>query len=63
MPRITIDWTVRLLIYNGKLSGRPNYQDLLEYAFGWPGLLAISLAQFVFAFGGKCILLFHPYHF
>ncbi|CDS05219.1 hypothetical protein LRAMOSA07748 [Lichtheimia ramosa] len=51
---ILVDWTVRLLIYNGKLSGRPNYQDLLEYAFGWPGLLAISLAQFVFAFGAMC---------
>ncbi|KAI9321678.1 transmembrane amino acid transporter protein-domain-containing protein [Dichotomocladium elegans] len=51
---ILVDWTVRLLIYNGKLSGRNNYQDLLEHAFGRPGLLAISIAQFVFAFGAMC---------
>ncbi|KAG2227346.1 hypothetical protein INT45_004301 [Circinella minor] len=51
---ILVDWTVRLLIYNGKLSGRSNYQDLMEHAFGRAGLLSISIAQFAFAFGGMC---------
>jgi sodium-coupled neutral amino acid transporter 11 len=48
-----IDWTIRLLIFNGKLAGRSTYQDLLQFAFGRPGLIAISIFQFVFAFGGK----------
>ena len=46
---------MRLLIYNGKLSGRSNYQDLMEHAFGRAGLLSISIAQFAFAFGGNYI--------
>jgi sodium-coupled neutral amino acid transporter 11 len=40
-------------MYNGKLAGRSTYQDLLEFAFGRPGLIAISVFQFAFAFGGK----------
>ncbi|OAD02873.1 hypothetical protein MUCCIDRAFT_178357 [Mucor lusitanicus CBS 277.49] len=51
---IVVDWTVRLLMYNGKLAGRSTYQDLMEFAFGRPGLIAISIFQFAFAFGGMC---------
>lgn len=51
-----LDWTVRLLMLNGKLAGRSTYQDLMEFAFGRPGLIAISIFQFAFAFGGKLIL-------
>ncbi|KAI8644771.1 transmembrane amino acid transporter protein-domain-containing protein [Parasitella parasitica] len=51
---IIVDWTVRLLMYNGKLAGRSTYQDLMEFAFGRPGLIAISIFQFAFAFGGMC---------
>jgi sodium-coupled neutral amino acid transporter 11 len=38
---------------NGKLAGRSTYQDLMEFAFGRPGLIVISIFQFAFAFGGK----------
>ncbi|KAI9028359.1 transmembrane amino acid transporter protein-domain-containing protein [Phycomyces nitens] len=51
---VVVDWTVRLLMYNGKLAGRATYQDLMEFSFGRPGLVAISIFQFAFAFGGMC---------
>ncbi|KAI7894837.1 AAAP amino acid permease [Mucor mucedo] len=51
---VVVDWTVRLLMHNGKLAGRSTYQDLMEFAFGRPGLVAISIFQFAFAFGGMC---------
>ncbi|KAI7908149.1 AAAP amino acid permease [Cokeromyces recurvatus] len=51
---LIVDWTVRLLMLNGKLAGRTTYQDLMEFAFGRPGLIAISIFQFAFAFGGMC---------
>ncbi|KAI8329711.1 transmembrane amino acid transporter protein-domain-containing protein [Chlamydoabsidia padenii] len=51
---VVVDWTIRLLIFNGKLAGRSTYQDLLQFTFGRPGLIAISIFQFVFAFGGMC---------
>ncbi|KAF9326340.1 hypothetical protein BG006_010210 [Podila minutissima] len=49
-----VDWTVGLLVHSGKLSGRNTYQDLLMFGFGKPGLIAISMFQFVFAFGAMC---------
>ncbi|CDS12393.1 hypothetical protein LRAMOSA04587 [Lichtheimia ramosa] len=51
---LVVDWTVRLLMYNGKLAGRATYQDLLAFSFGRGGLIAISIFQFAFAFGGMC---------
>jgi sodium-coupled neutral amino acid transporter 11 len=45
---------VRLLIHDGKLAGKSTYQDLMEFAFGRAGLVAISVFQFAFAFGGMC---------
>ncbi|KAI8071322.1 transmembrane amino acid transporter protein-domain-containing protein [Gongronella butleri] len=51
---VVVDWTIRLLIFDGKLASRTTYQDLLEFAFGRPGLIAISIFQFAFAFGGIC---------
>jgi len=50
-----LDWTVGLLVHNGKLSGRQTYQDLLMFCFGKAGLITISIFQFIFAFGGKTI--------
>lgn len=47
-------------MYNGKLAGRSTYQDLMEFAFGRPGLIAISIFQFAFAFGGMaayCVII------
>ena len=52
---IVVDWTIRLLIYNSKLASCSTYQDLLEAAFGRLGLVAISVFQFAFAFGGKSV--------
>ncbi|KAI7820280.1 transmembrane amino acid transporter protein-domain-containing protein [Gamsiella multidivaricata] len=49
-----VDWTVGLLVHSGKLSGRTTYQDLLEFCFGKTGLIAISIFQFIFAFGAMC---------
>ncbi|CAD6505214.1 BgTH12-00707 [Blumeria graminis f. sp. triticale] len=49
---ITVDWTIRLIVINSKLSGRRTFQGTVEYCFGRTGLVAISLAQWAFAFGG-----------
>ncbi|KAF9089079.1 hypothetical protein BGX29_012232 [Mortierella sp. GBA35] len=49
-----VDWTVGLLVHSGKLSGRTTYQDLLMFCFGKAGLIAISIFQFIFAFGAMC---------
>ncbi|KAJ1926915.1 hypothetical protein IWQ60_003392 [Tieghemiomyces parasiticus] len=48
------DWTLRLLAYATKLSGRHTYQELVCFCFGLPGFHAISVFQFIFAFGGMC---------
>ncbi|CAG8446355.1 5637_t:CDS:2 [Cetraspora pellucida] len=48
---IVVDWTIRLLVLNSKLSGRSSYQDIMYFCFGKSGMIAISLFQFVFAFG------------
>ncbi|KAF9976642.1 hypothetical protein BGZ73_008113 [Actinomortierella ambigua] len=50
----TVDWTVGLLVHVGKLSGRTSYQDIMMFCFGKAGLIAISIFQFVFAFGAMC---------
>jgi sodium-coupled neutral amino acid transporter 11 len=49
---VLIDWTICLIVINSKLSGTSNFQGTVEYCFGKPGLIAISVAQWVFAFGG-----------
>jgi solute carrier family 38 (sodium-coupled neutral amino acid transporter), member 11 len=49
---ITVDWTIRLIVINSKLSGRDSFQGTVEHCFGKVGLVAISLAQWAFAFGG-----------
>lgn len=49
---LLIDWTIRLIVVNSKLSGRNSFQGTMEHCFGHAGLLAISLAQWAFAFGG-----------
>lgn len=56
---ITVDWTIRLIVINSKLSGADSYQATLQHCFGKSGLIAISIAQWVFAFGGMvafCII-------
>ena len=57
---ITVDWTIRLIVTNSKLSGANSFQATMEHCFGKSGLIAISVAQWAFAFGGMvafCIVI------
>ncbi|KAL5615128.1 hypothetical protein BROUX41_005186 [Berkeleyomyces rouxiae] len=49
---IAVDWTIRLIVINAKLSGTSSFQGTVAHCFGRKGMLAISLAQWAFAFGG-----------
>ncbi len=49
---VTVDWTIRLIVINSKLSGSNSFQGTVEHCFGKTGLVAISIAQWAFAFGG-----------
>ena len=49
---VTVDWTIRLIVINSKLSGANSFQGTVQHCFGKPGLIAISVAQWAFAFGG-----------
>ncbi|KAI1149167.1 transmembrane amino acid transporter family protein [Nemania diffusa] len=49
---VVIDWTIRLIVINSKLSGASSFQGTVEHCFGKTGLVAISVAQWAFAFGG-----------
>ncbi|KAJ5502196.1 hypothetical protein N7463_005070 [Penicillium fimorum] len=56
---ITVDWTIRLIVINSKLSGADSFQATMQYCFGKSGFIAISVAQWAFAFGGMvafCII-------
>jgi sodium-coupled neutral amino acid transporter 11 len=57
---ITVDWTIRLIVINSKLSGADSFQATMQHCFGRLGLIAISLAQWAFAFGGMvafCVII------
>ncbi|KKA27447.1 hypothetical protein TD95_004694, partial [Thielaviopsis punctulata] len=49
---VVVDWTIRLIVINAKLSGTNSFQATVAHCFGRKGMLAISLAQWAFAFGG-----------
>ncbi|KAJ5403302.1 Vacuolar amino acid transporter 2 [Penicillium cosmopolitanum] len=56
---LTVDWTIRLIVINSKMSGADSFQATMQYCFGKSGLIAISVAQWAFAFGGMvafCII-------
>lgn len=56
---LTVDWTIRLIVINSKMSGADSFQATMQYCFGRTGLIAISVAQWAFAFGGMvafCII-------
>lgn len=56
---VVVDWTVRLIVVNSKLSGVDSFQATMQHCFGRAGLIAISVAQWAFAFGGMiafCII-------
>jgi sodium-coupled neutral amino acid transporter 11 len=42
---VVVDWTIRLIVINSKLSGANSFQSTMEYCFGRKGLIAISVAQ------------------
>ncbi|WYZ36751.1 hypothetical protein EsH8_II_000257 [Colletotrichum jinshuiense] len=49
---VVVDWTICLIVINSKLSGSNSFQGTVEHCFGKTGLIAISIAQWAFAFGG-----------
>jgi sodium-coupled neutral amino acid transporter 11 len=49
-----VDYTVILLVTDGKLAGKSTYQGLIDYCFGSKGLLVVSVFQFIFAYGAMC---------
>ncbi|KAJ4307165.1 hypothetical protein N0V88_000544 [Collariella sp. IMI 366227] len=49
---VIVDWTIRLIVVNSKMSGATSFQGTVERCFGRTGLIAISVAQWAFAFGG-----------
>ncbi|KAE8146700.1 amino acid transporter [Aspergillus avenaceus] len=56
---VAVDWTIRLIVINSKLSGADSFQATMQHCFGKSGLIAISVAQWAFAFGGMiafCII-------
>ncbi|EMC97454.1 hypothetical protein BAUCODRAFT_33171 [Baudoinia panamericana UAMH 10762] len=57
---VVVDWTIRLIVTNSKLSGANSFQATMEHCFGKSGLIAISVAQWAFGFGGMvafCIII------
>lgn len=42
-----VDWTIRLIVINSKLSGANSFQATMQKCFGRSGLIAISLAQWL----------------
>ncbi|KAL8780589.1 MAG: hypothetical protein Q9213_006386 [Squamulea squamosa] len=40
---VTVDWTIRLIITNSKLSGANSFQATMEHCYGRSGLVAISV--------------------
>lgn len=57
---VMVDWTIRLIVVNSKLSGTDSFQATMQHCFGKSGLVAISIAQWAFAFGGMlafCIII------
>ena len=49
---VIVDWSVILLVQNGKLSGTSTYQDMVHRTFGYKGYLLVTIFQFLFAYGG-----------
>lgn len=55
-----IDWTIRLMVTNSKLSGMRTYQSTVKHCFGRTGEVIVSVAQLAFAFGGSiayCVII------
>lgn len=55
-----IDWTIRLMVVNAKISGTDTFQATVSKCYGKIGLITISVAQGAFAFGGSmafCVII------
>ncbi|CAD6579179.1 MAG: hypothetical protein ASARMPREDX12_009085 [Alectoria sarmentosa] len=58
--RARVDVLRSLIVVNSKLSGANSFQGTVEHCFGASGLVAISMAQGAFAFGGMvafCVIM------
>ncbi|AMD19542.1 HCL609Cp [Eremothecium sinecaudum] len=54
-----VDWTIRLIVINFKLTGKTTYQDTVEFAMGKAGKITVLVVNGLFAFGscvGFCII-------
>lgn len=47
-----IDWTLRLIVVNAKMSGTKSYQDFTAHCFGKPGRFLLLFSVGSFAYGG-----------
>ncbi|CDO56968.1 similar to Saccharomyces cerevisiae YEL064C AVT2 Putative transporter [Geotrichum candidum] len=57
---VVIDWTIRLMVVNAKISGTDTFQATVSKCYGKVGLITISVAQGAFAFGGSmafCVII------
>lgn len=57
---VLVDFTLRLIVLNLKLSGTATYQDTVAHCFGTRGKIVIIGTQALFAFGGSigfCIII------
>ncbi|KAH3899611.1 related to Vacuolar amino acid transporter 2 [Saccharomycodes ludwigii] len=54
MLTLLVDWTLRLIVINLKLSSKTTYQDFVEYTLGKWGKFLILISNGLFAVGG-CI--------
>lgn len=57
---VVIDWTLRLMVVNAKMSSTDSFQSTVMKCFGKTGLITISIAQCAFAFGGSmayCVII------
>lgn len=52
-----MDWTIRLIVTNSKLSGTDSFQATMEHCYGKSGLVAISVAQWALysTLHAKCV--------
>lgn len=50
---VLVDWTIRLIVINSKLSGANSFQTTMEHCFGTVGLIAISIAQWALCVGTR----------
>ena len=53
---LQVDWTIRLVVINSKLSGTDSFQATVERCFGKSGLVAISVSKTHLRFSNRRVL-------